>query len=1197
MILETQTKFHPELKDRDLYRASVEELYRSNEAHKNNIVERDFLYLFIDDIIFYQRPLKSKKYLIDECPLEERWYITADGESKKKGVKCIARSNPLFQEFRLLQWMRNIKVYKKEEKQEVDITKRLLPTMTDWELLLEWLNDKTEIDQKAFLKYKPFNLEEKVKEELGGEQYRIYKRDKGQGLHTYYRWNYVEDKIYPLNETRGGILANLKKVGVDPVFLDRETEMHLWHILYSIEDMDEITNALTKFARMYSLPENFIDIFKKYPRIQKEYGSFSAKAINKLLPLMRFGKRWRWYAIEEKTRTRIDKLLTGEYDEKIKHRVREKAIHLKIEDDFQGLPLWLTSYIVYNRHSESSTINFWKEPHQITLLKQHSLRNPIVEMVVNETLQTVREIWEYYGEGKENFFDKIHVELGREMKTPQKERDRISRRIVENEKTNNRIKALLVELFNDGEVENVRPYSPMQQEILKIYEEGVYLNPETKYSMVSEAEIDTIRKKNAPTPSDLKRYKLWLEQGYVSPYTGEPIPLSKLFTPAYEVEHIIPQARFFDDGFSNKIICESEVNALKGDQLAIEFITNNKELKVELGYGKCVTLLSPEVYETHVKRYFGNNRVKMRKLLMEDIPDGFISRQLNDTRYISKAITSLLSNIVREASEEETISKNVIPTTGKVTSQLRKDWGLNDIWNDLITPRFERLNKMAGYEKYGSWENKGGKRVFQINTMEKALLQLNKKRIDHRHHALDALVVACSTRNHVNYLNNVNANGKDKDKPLRYDLREKLRRLEDIEVKKAIDGEVVRKKMKVAKEFYKPWDTFPRDAKDHLSKIIVSFKKNTRVINKTVNHYQKWVKQPNGTMKKIFVKQERGDHWAIRKSLHVLQPFGLRNYHFDNLKIIPNIGKRELIVDDYIKNQVEKAYRINNKNIAQTKKYIVDNPIKNKDGNEITTADFQIRSKKFRKRKPIFDLSNRSSQGGIKTLEHMIKFLNKISDRKIKIELFDHLKTHEYDIDVAFSADGIEKFNSSRNIPIYRLPIVESGEKKFRLGNTNGSEHKWVEAEAGTNLFFAVYVDNKGERNYETIPLNIVIERQKQGLPSCPEEDNSGNRLLFFLSPNDLVYVPTLEETENPHTVDFTDLDSEQVKRIYKFVSCTGKQAFFINSTVATTIINKFEFSPLNKMEKSIGDLMIKQICWKLDVDRLGNIKRVTGKV
>ena len=78
--------------------------------------------------------------------------------------------------------------------------------------------------------------------------------------------------------------------------------------------------------------------------------------------------------------------------------------------------------------------------------------------------------------------------------------------------------------------------------------------------------------KKRPTKSEVLRYKLWLEQKYCSPYTGNVIPLGKLFTSAYEIEHVIPQSRYFDDSFNNKVICEAEVNKLKGNLLGHEFI-------------------------------------------------------------------------------------------------------------------------------------------------------------------------------------------------------------------------------------------------------------------------------------------------------------------------------------------------------------------------------------------------------------------------------------------------------------------------------------------------------------------------------------------------------------------------------------------------------------------------------------------------
>ena len=237
-----------------------------------------------------------------------------------------------------------------------------------------------------------------------------------------------------------------------------------------------------------------------------------------------------------------------------------------------------------------------------------------------------------------------------------------------------------------------------------------------------------------PTKADVIRYKCWLEQKYRSPYTGKMIPLSKLFTPAYEIEHIIPQSRYFDDSFSNKVICESEVNKLKDRQLGYEFIKNCAGQIVQLSQGGCVEILPLDKYEKLVKDFYAGNRTKMKKLLMEDIPDDFIERQMNDSRYISKLVKGLLSNIVREKLEggeyeQEAISKNLISCNGSVTDRLKKDWGMNDVWNHIILPRFQRLNQLTETTNFTTLNREG----HEIPNMPLELQRgLKKKRIDHR---------------------------------------------------------------------------------------------------------------------------------------------------------------------------------------------------------------------------------------------------------------------------------------------------------------------------------------------------------------------------------------------------------------------------------------------------------------------------------
>ena len=93
--------------------------------------------------------------------------------------------------------------------------------------------------------------------------------------------------------------------------------------------------------------------------------------------------------------------------------------------------------------------------------------------------------------------------------------------------------------------------------------------------------------------------------------------------------------------------------------------------------------------------------------------------------------------------------------------------------------------------------------------------------------------------------------------------------------------------------------------------------------------------------------------------------------------------------------------------------------------------------------------------------------------------------------------------------------------------------------------------------------------------------DENGNEPKFVLSPNDLVYVPGIEENNS---------SSLDIDRLYKMVSSSGNQCFFIKKNVSSSIIDKIEFSALNKMERAITGEMIKEICIPVKVDRLGNI-------
>jgi CRISPR-associated endonuclease Csn1 len=769
----------------------------------------------------------------------------------------------------------------------------------------------------------------------------------------------------------------------------------------------------------------------------------------------------------------------------------------------------------------------------------------------------------------------------------------MTQQVLENENTNLRIKAMLAEFLNpEFDVENVHPYSTSQQNILRIYEEGA-LNSNVVPDDI-QAILDKFKQtdeKKRPTKSEFVRYKLWLDQKYRSPYTGEMIPLGKLFTSAYEIEHIIPQSRYFDDSFSNKVICETEVNKLKDNQLGYEFIKNHHGEKVTLSFGKIVEILTIEAYEKFVKNNYERNRGKIKKLLMDEIPDKFIERQLNDSRYISKVVKCLLSNIVREKDEQEAISKNVIPCNGSVTDRLKKDWGMNDIWNSIVLPRFERLNQLTGKNVFTTESN-----GHIIPSMPLELQKgFNKKRIDHRHHAMDAIVIACATRSHVNLLNNESARSENKTN--RYQLSHKLRRYEKV----VIDG----KEREIPKEFILPWDTFPQDTYSILDNIVVSFKQNLRVINKTTNYYQHY----NNEGKKVLIKQEKGDSWAVRKPMHKDTVYALvRLRKIQDVRLSEVLKNPQSIVDKDLKNKIMELL-IKGFDEKKIKKYFEENKDVWAEVNLSKISIYYFTNVTDPEKERFF-----ATRKSLDTSFDRKKIEESVTDTGIQKILLCHLEKKENNPELAFSPDGIDELN--RNIkelngeknhqPIQKVRVYEKA-NKYAVGEKGNKKTKYVEAAKGTNLYFAVYQSktlekvtgiDKLTRSYATVPLNMAIECHKTAGKNWKMELDSllkkekyiseDAKLLFILSPNDFVYLPQNEEYKSGQVN--KPLDKS---RIYKMVSSSGNRCFFIKQNIAKPIIDKYEFSPLNKMERAITDEMIKETCLPIKIDRLGNMEIV----
>lgn len=1112
-ILKVQSRFHPELQDTKLLSECIHLLYKNNEGHRNALLSKDFLWLLVNDIIFYQRPLRSKKSLIAGCKYETRTYIK-EGELQQTEVKCASRTNPWFQEYRIWSFIHNFRLIKMEE--------------TDEKGLVQQDVDKTANYLTEEAKEKLFNLLSEVKE---ASPARLLKTI-GCPVKEY-RLNYADDVKIKGNESRAAFLKAFKKAECEEegrAFLqDREKEYRLWHILYSLNEHDEVRSALSN--EKLGFPVKAVEAFVALARFKKDYGALSEKALRKLVPLMRCGKYWKEEDISPFVLERIQKLIDGEADESIDLKVRERLAAKENLEQFRALPEYMAAYVVYGRHSESKDKTIYEKPEDIRRLKQHSLRNPIVEQVINETLMLVKDLWAAYGRP-----DEIHVEMGRELKNPAGKRKEMAGRRAENERANTRARAMLRELKKD--ISSINPHSVGQTDMFRIYEEGALRN-----AGELETEITGILRSSDPKPSELMRYKLWLDQKYISPYTGSPIALSDVFSSRCEIEHIIPRSRYYDDSFNNKIICESEVNKEKGNMTAYEFICEKGGMIIKLSSGRSVTILQKENYEHLMKKLYRYGSPKYKNLMSYDIPESFIQRQLNDTRYISKAVRELLAPVVRQPEEEAEIPKGIITLPGRITSMLKKEWGLEQVWKEIVAPRFIRLNEITGTEDY--YERSADGRSFILKNHN------GLKRIDHRHHALDALVVACTTRSHIIYLSTLN-NEKNAHKYAPKLLEEGKGR-----------------------RFRKPWGGFTEESLDAIKTTMVTFKSNHRVLTRGKNYYYKWVNE-NGVLKKKHVRQTKDqDLWAIRQSLHkdtVNAKISLRQYK--QVSLATALQEPETIASPEFRKHIKSLFRQYNGDLNKVKKHLKEQPL--------------LENGKPLSRITVYGMEDFSASRKAIDPSLTKKNLDKVVDPKIRQLLSEHLERYDDDSEAAFSAEGLEKLNRELDMPVYKVKYYESMGKKFPLGSTGNKGQKYVEAAKNTNLFFVIYENAEGERIINadsSLLLKEVIERKKQGLPLA---DHKEGYRWFTLSPGDIVYIP--EPEENIAVIDWDNLSSEQMDKLYKCVSFSSYICYFVPNSLSEILADKLEMGSQNKSEKDINGQVIKNHCIKLFIDRIGSI-------
>lgn len=176
--------------------------------------------------------------------------------------------------------------------------------------------------------------------------------------------------------------------------------------------------------------------------------------------------------------------------------------------------------------------------------------------------------------------------------------------------------------------------------------------------------------KQNPTGLDLVKLKLWEEQDGISPYSQKAIAVEKLFEPGYvDVDHIVPYSISFDDTFKNKVLVFASENREKGKSLPIEYLARKGQKAVD-------------AFKVWVNGNIRNYKKRLN-LLKAEITDEdenkFKERNLQDTKTISRFMYNYINDHLLFAPSETGKKKRVTAVNGAITSYLRKRWGINKV--------------------------------------------------------------------------------------------------------------------------------------------------------------------------------------------------------------------------------------------------------------------------------------------------------------------------------------------------------------------------------------------------------------------------------------------------------------------------------------------------------------------------------------
>jgi CRISPR subtype II RNA-guided endonuclease Cas9/Csn1 len=689
---------------REMYKQEFDEIWKQQRNYYQDILTggpeelkaiRQLPYQQkIEELKAFQKTLywKIKEYCIYyQRPLksQKRYVSNCQFEPRKK---VIPASHPLFQEFRLFKQLADIR-YSDEENYKMPLKK-------------EWINKLS-----AFLKINEI----------------IYlnpsKKTSAEGLPTFADvlgltgkdQEFIQDdpqlERYIIgNRTYASFIEALGKDTFESFEKEEKLE-RLWHHLYLAKDgllkanewlLDILTDhSPSKWGLRPVQAEKLI-----YNGLEDGYGAYSTKVLRKILPFMRLG-----------------------HDE---NNALVQAGYLRTLD-------------MINNNTPLKG--------KISSLKYQELRNPVVEKAVSQAIKIVNSILASYKREIDQESFEVRIESTREFKKPKQERELMRRENTDKDKLREEYASFLNsrrELM--GLTRKIEKYDSLVNKF-ELWLEMGFDKDDKQFK-----EGDFMAFARVIRPEDRLKHKLWLECNRICPYSGKIISLSKVFSYEIEIEHIIPISRSLDDSYNNKTLTYFDINKEKGARTSLEYMKSKNDLKN----------FKKRISSSHF------SPAKIDQFLKENVPTDFTNDQLANASYIATYVRRKVQEICR----------TVRFTNGSATAELRKkDWKLSSLLEKIRYQEKTGIDMNEIFQMYYSFkydfkawmckklqsndikidwssldENKEVKE-YEMATKNELTYFWNKvrefnqfqnrsgkkDRSDHRQHAVDAFIIACTS--------------------------------------------------------------------------------------------------------------------------------------------------------------------------------------------------------------------------------------------------------------------------------------------------------------------------------------------------------------------------------------------------------------------------------------------------------------------